>query len=131
METKRLMTATVWYSHKLDGTPYTFEEKKNNKNRFFHPSFDYIEIGMGKKITVHNEAWTKMLKMLERRRKTIITALVETTINGKPYHVIKVTRAEFSVYAEPVFVPGKGANDFVVRTWKGNPRPKIERRVAA
>lgn len=126
-----LFTIVVWYSHKLTGQPYSYAEKKANKNRFFHPSFDFVISDKGKTVTTHNEAWDKALAMLVRKRNTIICAFIETTIDGKEYHVAKVTKGAFLIYAKPVYGIGKNLNDVIIRRWDGNPLEKKSRRVAA
>lgn len=134
METQRktLFTTVVWYSHKPDGiTPYTWHEKQAGKNLRWHPSFDYEETTDGATITTHHKSWEKIIKYLTRKRKIIITAFVETEIDGEVMHVCKVTQGEFSIYAKPVFVAGKGPHDIVLHHWNGKPRKKPGRREAA
>lgn len=126
-----VFTMVVWYSHKKDGTPYSYAEKQAKKNRKFHPSYDFVVSEKGKTITTHNEAWEKALSYLTRKRNTIITAFIETNIDGKDYQVAKVTQHVFHVYAKPVYGIGKNLNDVIIRKWDGNPVLKKFQRQAA
>ena len=120
---KTIFTTVIWFSHKQTGEPYTYQEKQDNKNRFFIPSFDYTVTEKGQTVTTHNLAYTKIMGMLARKQKTIITALVEynASPDGYVYRVAKVTQGGFHIYAQPVYGIGKNLNDVIIRRWEGNP----------
>jgi hypothetical protein len=128
---KTTFTAVVYYSHRMDGSEYSYAEKQAYKNRYFHPSFDYKLTEKGATVTTHNEAYTKIMGMLERKRNTIITALVEYNApDGTTYRIAKITRTSIQIYAKPVWGIGKNMHDVIVRKLEGNPI-KMERREVA
>lgn len=102
----------VWYSHKLDGTPYSYLEKQDNKNRKYHDSYDFVLSSDGW-VTRNDLALNKLLNYLEQNKAKILNALLfcNDKMQKKQYLIGKFSQNEtFNLFIMPKFTePYKNA----------------------
>lgn len=65
-----------YYSHRLDGTPYTHAEILARQNRKQHDIYDVVPGERGKWITRHDESIKKALRHIQKHQSAIISALI-------------------------------------------------------